>query len=297
MRATTFLWAGAASAALLVGPSGAVAQNSGATPAERPPEQFSGLQYVDSAGCVFIRAGRDDVVTWVPRATRAGQPLCGFAPTLSADATRSLRAASMTPTQQAPAGMARSQSVQATSVTSVAAPRSGVTPIARAVPAVTVAPTIATTPAVPGPCDVSLASARSLVGCAEPGVDATSDFATLMIPPQTRNSTHGSEEIGVATVRARPGVAASAPRIAPPGSATYSFDPSGRRGTIVAGPPATITRLTLATQRIAVPKGYKEAWEDGRLNVFRGLGTAKGTAQMRRSWTETVPQQLVPALR
>jgi hypothetical protein len=122
-------------------------------------------------------------------------------------------------------------------------------------------------------------------------VNVTADFATLTIPSQTRNSTHGSEQIGVAALRTRPRA------VAPPGTATYSFDPSGRAGTIVAGPPATITRLTLATQRIAVPHGYKEAWEDGRLNVFRGLGTAQGTAQMRRSWTETVPQRLVPALR
>lgn len=285
MRATTIFWAGAACASLLVGPTEGIAQNSGATPAERPPERFSGLQYVDSAGCVFMRAGRGDAVTWVPRVTRAGEPLCGYAPTLLADAAPSTQPAPVVQVatqQRPPVSVARPEAVQATSVTSVAAPRSGVT---RTVPAVTVAPSVATTPKALGPCDASLASAGGLVGCDDPAVEtANADFATLLIPPQTRNSTHGSEEIGVAAARPR--------NVAPPGSATYSFNPSGRAGTVVTGPPATIARLSLATQRIAVPRGYKEAWEDGRLNVFRGLGTAQGTAQMRRTWTETVPQRL-----
>lgn len=60
---------------------------------------------------------------------------------------------------------------------------------------------------------------------------------------------------------------------------------------------AAVTRLDRATQRISVPEGYKVAWTDGRHNVNRGVGTMRGDVQMRRTWTESVPQQLVDDLR
>ncbi len=48
-----------------------------AEPAEMPPAGYAGQQYVDSKGCLFLRAGRVGEVLWVPRVTREGVPLCG----------------------------------------------------------------------------------------------------------------------------------------------------------------------------------------------------------------------------
>jgi len=52
-------------------------------PAELPPESFTDTQYVDSTGCAFLRAGLNDGVMWVPRVTKDGKPLCGYAPSLA----------------------------------------------------------------------------------------------------------------------------------------------------------------------------------------------------------------------
>jgi hypothetical protein len=41
------------------------------------------------------------------------------------------------------------------------------------------------------------------------------------------------------------------------------------------------------------PPGYRAAWDDDRLNPYRGLTFAGGQRQMEQVWTNTVPQRLV----
>ena len=47
-------------------------------PRELPPPGYAGQQYVDSAGCVFLRAGINGRVTWVARVDRQRRQLCGY---------------------------------------------------------------------------------------------------------------------------------------------------------------------------------------------------------------------------
>lgn len=52
--------------------------------AETPPSNFTGMQYVDSEGCAFIRVGFSGPARWVPRVTRQRRQVCGLPPSMSA---------------------------------------------------------------------------------------------------------------------------------------------------------------------------------------------------------------------
>ncbi|MGR3503639.1 SPOR domain-containing protein [Pseudaestuariivita sp.] len=122
------------SAGLAVAPAEAQSLRNADQPAEFPPSSFTGKQYVDSKGCVYIRAGIDGNTTWVPRVSRARKHVCGQTPSLGPTqraAAAAPRPASSAPvitiTNDAAPAPRASRTVDATSVT-VPAPRRVVTP-------------------------------------------------------------------------------------------------------------------------------------------------------------------------
>lgn len=61
-------------------------------PANMPPRGYRGLQFVDSRGCLFLRAGFGGNVNWVARIDRKHKPICGMLPTGSAAAQAAVEA-------------------------------------------------------------------------------------------------------------------------------------------------------------------------------------------------------------
>ncbi len=59
------------------------------------------------------------------------------------------------------------------------------------------------------------------------------------------------------------------------------------------GTPRVIRYVRPVPTKITPPKGYVNAWTDGRLNPNRGIGTLTGRAQMDLIWTQTVPRKLI----
>lgn len=68
---------------LTVGGAGAETRQQ---PAELPPASYSGNQYIDSKGCVFLRAEFAGKTSWVSRLGRDRKPVCGYDPTVIATA-------------------------------------------------------------------------------------------------------------------------------------------------------------------------------------------------------------------
>lgn len=160
-------------------------------PAELPPASFTGSQFADSTGCIYVRAGSAGAVQWVPRVTRDRQPLCGFQPSFSN--TSAARA----PAPAQPVVLTAGGSAQPSS----------------ALPA--------------GSVIVSGSQAGSIVS------------------PDTR--------------------------ILP----QHLFEQRQNR------------------RPVKTPKGYKPAWDDGRMNPRRAEGTPRGEAQMNEIWTQTVPRRQI----
>ena len=186
------------------------AQTSAPDPAELPPEGYDEAQYVDSAGCVFIRAGIDDQITWVPRLTRAREPVCGFVPSIAAH-----RSAAAAPATSAP---------------------------------------------------------RPEVELIEMPVATTARRSKPSVAPRAVAPAAESKAGTVVTAKtaASKGVSDTA-RVLP----RHVYEARSSR------------------PQVKVPRGYRPAWDDDRLNSRRAEQTLRGRASMREIWTDTVPRRLI----
>ncbi len=236
----------AAAIAASVSLCGAQAQSvkNGLVPAEFPPTSYKGRQYVDSKGCVFIRAGIDGNVTWVPRVTRSRKVICGFQPTF---AKSSQPAAATAPVAVAATPKATPKTVTRTKAKPAQPVRANAAPV-RGEPA----------------CQGGNAVSQAYVGRVGEGV------------------------------RCGPQQGFFAPRAAQPAAHrnTYATYRQPKPARVV---PRHVYESQTATSQpaITIPKGYKPAWDDDRLNPQRAHQTMAGKAKMDQIWSETLPRKLI----
>ncbi|WP_411974637.1 SPOR domain-containing protein [Sulfitobacter faviae] len=312
-------------AALGVGGSQTQAQDSRSQPAEFPPSSYKGKQYVDSAGCVFIRAGIDGNVSWVPRMSRARQQICGFQPTNGVKVAEAKVEAAQTkvdpaPAKRPPARVAEVPAPKAKPKAPVArpAPQKVVRRVAPA-PARSTAPKVVRetaprpVPVVPSKPVALAAPAPAGFVTACPGASPLSqrymrrgDGYSVRCGPQAEPIVTGrlapsSPQRGTAPQPYRsasmmPGVAAAPARIVAPAAVAapvVNAKPARAVGTQTRIVPKHVAINRVNTTNVKVPKGYRKVWEDDRLNPHRAEQTLEGRADMLLVWTQTLPRRLV----
>ncbi len=181
--------------------SEAVAQSltSSEGPANLPPADFTGTQFVDNKGCVYIRTGRTGATSWTPRVSRDRKLVCGFEP--------SFAGTSAVPLRQKPAIVAQK-------------------PISSPLSSIPVKQTSSTLP-----------------------------------PKKTVPSTRAT-----------------------PAAQSYAQTTTSNGREII---------LNGSGMPSKIPNGFRAAWDDGRLNLNRGIPTAAGIVDSEKIWTQNIPRQLI----
>jgi len=296
-------------------------------PAERPPLSYTASQFVDSKGCVYIRAGFGGSVTWVPRVNRSGKLMCGAKPSLVAGSeVVDPRGESAIKETTVAAASVRAP-VRTPAPVPAMTPSMGFTPKPVAVAA---APVVIKKPASPAPIKTATAKrpsnggffgllfgnnnrttgAKTLKAPAPKIVVAAAPAATpraaspvfLDISAQNAQA-RGANACGFDSpyMKSRPGLPvrctpqaahpAALSRVSNGVSTFYAPNNTAVASTGAYASASPFSRTT--TVDAPIPAGYEPVWNDGRLNNKRAVGNLSGAAAQALVWTNTVPYRLI----
>ncbi|MDX2485719.1 MAG: SPOR domain-containing protein [Pseudodonghicola sp.] len=264
-------------------------------PAEFPSASYTGKQYVDSRGCIYIRAGIDGNVTWVPRVGRDRKQVCGYKPTTLAGAAASARPRAQAPVEitlpaaarpvtTQPAASQKPKPLPAAVAQPMAKPRTAPVAVAqpRRAPVQAAAPAPITAPA---PIRVRRAPAATTVMIPAPRRQAAPQPAQAIAPRKAPVRAGGgcpnASAFSQQFINKGAGVRCG-PQAEPPITYGRGWDresalmPRGERAHMAAAVspetrvvPRHVYDRRRNTTTVSVPEGYKPVWSDDRLNTHR----------------------------
>ena len=280
-------------------------------PRETPPDSFTDQTYIDSRGCVFLRAGYGGQVNWVPRVTRDRKAMCGYAPTFAAKPAlpapvqqavvppdtpqRPARAAPGMPIDTI-ASLTTPPALRATAVVPPSGAKAAPVAFAQTATAAAPQPDVTARP-VDGIAVPRVAPGTRISSALQLGPGQVGCFTAVPVAQRLRTTDGGTVVLCTRGDGSLEGMRAPIyARVASGAGAQTGSDVRYAPGRLAAVKVMTVHPVAVASAP-QVPAGYKAAWSDDRLNPRRGIGTAAGQAQQDMVWTRQVPARLVPASR
>lgn len=290
-------------------------------PAELPPASFKASQYVDSKGCVYIRAGVDGNVNWVPRVSRKREVVCGLSPSIRSGGTTAAAPKAAAPVQIGAATAPKSPAVTAirparTTVAAVLAPKPVRTVASTPVVKTRAAPTIrrVNQPQARGVAAPTrrVQTARVQAPQKAPRTIRVAPQAQVAQQPRVITQRAGtSQTCRGASALSQQFIGWGAGAVRCGGQAgslvtTRAGDTKGgtfrnANGQVMANvsPNARVVPRHVYEQQQAArltsptPKGYRKVRKDDRLNTRRAHQTLGGKAKTDLIWSQTVPRRLI----
>ncbi|MGX9354942.1 SPOR domain-containing protein [Roseobacteraceae bacterium S113] len=287
------------------------------TPAEFPPASYTANQYVDSRGCVYIRAGVDGATRWVPRVARNRQVVCGFQPSIRGGGTQVAQSQQPAQSGAAPVQI-QPRATQQAAAPRQDAPRTRRDPI-RTVASKPAAPRVQTRPAQTRAPQPTIVQTRRAPVVQRAPVDNFGRTGRVIEPRLAENPTcRGASAVSQRYMKSgdnircgpqtepfvtfkdapqRQQLANGRTRKIPARTVNIFPSPSGNTqlaGTTIIAPRATYN-TDRAPRKVHAPQGYQPAYDasEGRFNTQRAHQTLDGRRKMLLTWTNTVPRQLI----